>query len=251
MRLNTRALSAALIAMALSACDAAPAIDSARASPAPGAATAATAENPTVVEIFQSQGCSSCPAANANVNAVADNPRLLALSFAVTYWDQLGWKDRFAKPAFTQRQRDYAAHARRNGVYTPQVIVNGRQALVGRDRAQFDAAIARAGRPLGGPTISASAGEVTIGADASGSNVWLVRYDPRSRDVPIAAGENSGRTLPHRHIVTDLTKLGTTGKTAMQFALPKLGGDGLSAAILVQRANGGPITAARRIQGRF
>src|SRR5882757_4787911 len=89
---------------------------------------------PTVVELFQSQGCSSCPPAIANVNALADRPDILALSFSVTYWDYLGWKDTFAQQAFTARQRDYA-RGLHGEVYTPQVVINGRAGLVGIDRA--------------------------------------------------------------------------------------------------------------------
>ncbi len=98
-----------------------------------------------VVELFQSQGCSSCPPANANVNALAKRPGILALSFAVIYWDHLGWKDRFAQPAFTQRQRDYAKSGRSDGVYTPQVVINGSRALVGASAATLGKAIRAAG----------------------------------------------------------------------------------------------------------
>jgi len=87
---------------------------------------AKVAGGPIVVELFQSQGCSSCPPTNAAFNLIADRADLIPLSFAVTYWDNLGWKDRFAKPAFTQRQRDYAKTLRVGaGVYTPQVVING------------------------------------------------------------------------------------------------------------------------------
>ena len=99
-----------------------------------------------VVEEFQSQGCSSCPPATANVNALAARPEVLALSYAVTYWDQLGWKDTFAAPAFTQRQWDYAHYAGRGNVATPQVIVNGRSAIVGGDGARPRRGGAGAGR---------------------------------------------------------------------------------------------------------
>jgi hypothetical protein len=88
---------------------------------------------PIVVELFQSQGCSSCPPAIANVNALADRTDILPLMFAVTYWDRLGWKDTFAKPEFTARQ---VAYGRRfgDGAYTPEVVVNGRADIVGADR---------------------------------------------------------------------------------------------------------------------
>src|SRR5690349_23168075 len=90
-----------------------------------------SAQRPVVIELFQSQGCSSCPPANANLNALSQRADLLALSFSVTYWDSLGWKDTFAKAQFTDRQYAYA-HAMQGGnVYTPQIVVNGRLAGVG------------------------------------------------------------------------------------------------------------------------
>src|SRR5271154_4230481 len=89
-------------------------------------ALAADAGHPTVVELFQSQGCSSCPPAEANVGAVSDRPDVLALAFEVDYWDRLGWKDTFSKPAWTARQLAYAQAMGRAGVYTPQVVINGR-----------------------------------------------------------------------------------------------------------------------------
>ena len=89
-------------------------------------ALAADAAHPTVIELFQSQGCSSCPPAEANVGAVSDRSDVLALSFEVDYWDRLGWKDTFSKHAWTERQYAYARALARDGVYTPQVVVNGR-----------------------------------------------------------------------------------------------------------------------------
>src|SRR5271170_8235975 len=94
---------------------------------------AADASHPVVVELFQSQGCSSCPPANANLNALSQRADVLALSFSVTYWDSLGWKDTFAKGQFTERQWQYARAMRQADVYTPQVVVNGRIAGVGAD----------------------------------------------------------------------------------------------------------------------
>src|SRR5207248_8043410 len=115
----------------------------------------ASAEAPVVVEEFQSQGCSSCPPANANLNALAGRPEVLALSYAVTYWDELGWKDTFASPAFTQRQWDYAHYAGRTNVATPQVIVDGCIKINGGDRAELEQVAAREGSPSGGPAIAA------------------------------------------------------------------------------------------------
>ncbi len=210
---------------------------------------AASGGHPTVVELFQSQGCSSCPPANANLNAIADRPDVLALSFAVTYWDQLGWKDTFGSPRWTARQWDYARRAGRPQVATPQVIVNGGPAIVGSNRQQLDATIARAGPPRGGPALGFDRGVVTVGAGghAAASTVWLVRYDPRVREVPIRAGENGGKTLPHRDIVRELVRLGDWNGTPATFHLPATTAQGLASAILVQQGPGGPITAARRL----
>jgi hypothetical protein len=92
----------------------------------PTMAMAAVAAHPTMVELIQSQGCSSCPPANANVVAISDRPDLLTLSWQVTYWDQLGWKDTFGSPVYTARQWNYAHSLHRGEVATPQVVVNGR-----------------------------------------------------------------------------------------------------------------------------
>src|ERR1700722_19208978 len=113
------------------------------------AGSAAAAPSPTVVELYQSQGCSSCPPADANVNALADRPDLLVLSFGVTYWDNLGWKDTFADPAYTQRQWDYAHGMHHDEVATPQVVIDGRRDLVGNDPRELQAAIRATGAPAG------------------------------------------------------------------------------------------------------
>ncbi len=207
-----------------------------------------SAAHPTVIELFQSQGCSSCPPANALLNAIADRPDVLALSFAVTYWDQLGWKDTFASPRFTARQQDYAA-AGRGEVATPELIVNGTYAVVGSDRRAFDTAVARAGQPRGGPDIAFGGQTIRLGrgAAAAPATVWLVRYDPATRNVPIRAGENDGRTLPHRDIVRELVKLGEWAGSPTDFALPRVREAGLISAVLIQRGRGGTIIAASRL----
>jgi hypothetical protein len=201
---------------------------------------------PTVVELFQSQGCSSCPPAVVNVNALADRPDLLALSFSVTYWDRLGWKDTFAKPEFTARQYAYG-RAIGDGAYTPEVVINGHNALVGQDRRQLESAISMAAR-LQGPSVSVAGGTVTVGAAAGGTaDVWLVRYDPRTQNVQIGAGENSGVTLAHRNIVRSLVRLGGWSGAAQSYAVPSGGDPAWRAAILVQRSNAGPILAAAKL----
>ena len=214
----------------------------------PGQASAADDRHPVVVELYQSQGCSSCPPANANLNAVAGTKGVLALSFAVTYWDYLGWKDPFARAEYTQRQWDFANAADRGRVYTPQVIVNGRATMLGGDKAHFARLIA-AGAPQGGPSLEARNGRVVLGAGKASkpANVWLVRYDPRVRNVAIRAGENGGRTLPHKNIVTELRKLGSWNGSAASFAVAPSADAALKSAVFVQQGTGGPIVSALKL----
>ena len=201
---------------------------------------------PTVVELFQSQGCSSCPPAIANVNSLADRPDLLALSFSVTYWDRLGWKDTFARQEFTARQYAYG-RVFGDGAYTPEVVINGRSDLVGAKRNELLAAIGKAA-PLQGPAITVSGGQVKVAAaTAAAADVWLVRYDPRVLNVDIGAGENSGLLLPHRNIVRALVRLGTWSGSAQSYAIPADGDPIWRTAILVQSRNSGPILSAAKL----
>lgn len=225
----------------LSACT--PTSQAATSSPAKPASAAA----PAVIELHQSQGCSSCPPALAVLDRVASRPDVLALNFAVTYWDQLGWRDKFASPAFTARQWDYAHAAGRHEVATPQLIVNGRAAVLGSRQPQVEAAIVRYARPAGEPAITQVNGQVAIGRGArTQAQIWVVDYDPRRIAVPINAGENNGRTLIHRNIVRRLTAIGSyTGSAVRLAAGPRV--TGLQRAVLVQAGKGGAIVAASRI----
>jgi hypothetical protein len=207
-----------------------------------------TAQRPVVLELFQSQGCSSCPPANANLNAIADRPDVLALSFGVTYWDQLGWKDTFAKPAYTDRQK---AYARGLGAQlgTPQIVVEGREDLIGTNARELEATLRRA-RPAMDATVTVSRGRVEIGAGQApkgGADVWLVRYDPRVQQVAIQRGENNGKTLPHRDVVRELTRLGGWNGAPMAFNTMPPADPALRTAVLVQAKDGGPILAAARL----
>src|SRR5271170_4976062 len=204
-------------------------------------ALAADAEHPTVIELFQSQGCSSCPPANASLIQFSERPDVLALNFAVTYWDRLGWKDTFASPQYTQRQYDYASALHGDGVYTPQIVVNGRVGGVGDEVSEMEALARKTDRGSSGPSVAIEGGEVAVGAGAAparGADVWLALYDPRTVEVAIARGENAGRTLPHKNIVRRLVLLGHWTGEAARFPLPA--GDGeLARAVLVQSAGTG------------
>ena len=201
----------------------------------------------TVVELFQSQGCSDCPPANANVTALSDRPDLLTLSFGVTYWDQLGWKDTFASPQYTARQWEYARGLHHSEVYTPQVIVNGKADITGRNKAELEALIRREAN-ASAPAVEIAGGRVRIGTSGTSGryDVWLVRFDPKIENVPIARGENGGLTLPHRNVVKQLVKLGGWNGAMAEFALPAPTEAGLREAVLVQAGPGGAILAAAR-----
>jgi hypothetical protein len=212
--------------------------------------TLADNTHPTVVELFQSQGCSDCPPANANLMALSDRPDLLTLSFGVTYWDELGWKDTFASPQYTARQWDYAHALHHTNVFTPQVVVNGRADVVGQDRAELEALIRKEAIAANTPSLSFANGRVEIGAGPShgaAADVWLVRYDPSIEQVAIARGENAGQTLPHKDVVKELVKLGSWSGAAESLPVPAATHAGLRDAVLVQQGPGGAILSAARI----
>jgi hypothetical protein len=210
---------------------------------------AADAAHPTVVELFQSQGCSSCPPAEANVAAVSDRPDVLALAFEVDYWDRLGWKDTFSRAAWTARQYAYAHAMGRDGVYTPQVVVNGRVEGDALEPGGLADLMIRGERGAGGPIVGFEGGSVSVAAGsapAGGADVWLARYIPRVVEVAIPRGENAGRTLPYKDVVRDMILLGRWRGEAARFPLPAPGEPGLAEAAIVQGAGAGPILAAAR-----
>jgi hypothetical protein len=202
----------------------------------------AATTSPVVVELFTSQGCSSCPPANANLIKLSQRDDVLALSFAVTYWDYLGWKDSFDKPEYTDRQVAYEKPLGQTGPYTPQMVLNGATTAVGNNLADVEKLIAGA-KPLSGPAVTLQPQSVSIGAataPAAAADVWLVRYDPSIVNVPVARGENTGRTLPHTHVVHSLQRLGGWSGAPLSFDLTAAT-DGYKTAVLVQAPNGGPI----------
>jgi len=200
---------------------------------------------PVVVELFTSQGCSSCPPANANLIKLSREKNVLALSFAVTYWDYLGWKDTFGRPEYTERQASYEPALGQEGPFTPQMVVNGKVSAVGNDLREMQQLVADAD-PLVGPSISLRGTHADIGSsDVAGgaADVWLVRYDPNVVKVPVDRGENTGVTLAHTHVVHALTRLGKWHGKAETFDFSAAAGK-LHTAILVQGENGGSIFAA-------
>jgi len=209
-----------------------------------GGVALAADKPPVVVELFTSQGCSSCPPANANLIELSQRDDVLALSFAVTYWDRLGWKDSFGREDYTARQYAYEPGLGERGPFTPQMVINGRKSLVGNRLGEVEAGIAAAA-PLSGPSVSLVDGRLEIAAAQAPApaDVWLVRYDPNVVEVPIARGENTGRTLPHTHVVHDLQNLGQWNGKALSLKVAEADA-GLRTAVLVQLRNGGAILSA-------
>ena len=207
---------------------------------------------PVVVELFTSQGCSSCVAADKLLDETSAKPGVLALTLAVDYWDYLGWNDTFAKPEFSARQKAYMKRLALRDLYTPQVIVDGVGQAPGADAKKVEELIREARRaklPSGLRLRALRHGRVEVGtgrAPRGGAEVWLVRYDPAVQQVMVKRGENRGQTLAEKNVVRDLVRLGVwTGKLRVYTLPPATGDDAksLKSAILVQSAHGGRILA--------
>jgi hypothetical protein len=203
---------------------------------------------PAVVELFTSEGCSSCPPAEAYVGDLARRADVLALAFHVDYWDDLGWRDRFELPEAVQRQRLYARNLRLASIYTPQIVVDGRGDFVGSDRASIAAALAQS-RAGVGVAVAIRDGEIEIdlaAADgAQPSEVLLVSYE-RSAVSAIGRGENAGRTLAEFNIVRSIRSLGAYDGRLQQYraAVKTLPSDATDVAVLVQSVGQSAIIGA-------
>ncbi len=208
----------------------------------PGHATAEPVRK--VVELFTSQGCNSCPPADRLAAALARDPSNILISLPVDYWDYLGWKDSFAKPAFTARQKAYARARGDMQVYTPQAVIDGVTHAVGSDSEAIDTAVSA---PLQVPVVGTVAGDqlrVDVAASsgkAKDAQVWLVPI-VSAASVAIGRGENAGATVTYTNIARDLRKLGDWKGEARKFDVStadirKLDADG--AAILLQASDGG------------
>jgi hypothetical protein len=193
------------------------------------ATSPAAAETKAVLELFTSQGCSSCPPADKLLSEYAEDQDILALSFNVDYWDYLGWKDTLASPEYSERQRSYAASRGDRRVYTPQIVVDGRSHVVGSSRQQVEAAIRSNASALTVPitltlTPDDEAVTVNIGAspdaDVPHGTLWLVMYD-RSVTVPIERGENTGKTITYTNVVRKMRPITMWKGDAMSVDLPK------------------------------
>jgi hypothetical protein len=180
----------------------------------------------SVLELYTSQGCSSCPAADKLVGEYAKRDDLLVLSFNVDYWDYLGWKDTLASRDNSDRQRAYAAARGDNDVYTPQVVINGRDYMAGSDKAKIDDALTKAAPLPIGIDLSEKDDAITvhIGEDKmvphDRATLWLVFYKEEV-SVPIERGENSGQTITYSNVVRKLRPIALWKGEEMSVDLPK------------------------------
>lgn len=211
-------------------------------------AAAGAPERLVTVELFTSEGCSSCPPADAYLSELAQNrPDILALAFHVTYWNQLGWRDPFSLEAATERQYGYSRHFSENSVFTPQMVVDGAKSLVGSDRGEAEKAI-RAAKTTGPAAVplslmrSGSGITIKLGAGAGRGRVLLIGFDHLHR-TPVGRGENGGRVLTESNIVRSVRDLGAWSGAEITLDAPMPEGE--DAAVLLQAADGAISGAAR------
>ena len=220
-------------------------------------AASARAGGPTVIELFTSQSCYSCPPAEELLGELAGREDLVALEFHVDYWDDLvygsagKWKDIFSDPAYTKRQRRYAARIRNGRVYTPQVVVDGVVQTVGSRRGRVLKLIERSGaakRPVQVSIRSAPGGGFTVALESrsgrSAAAVLLARYDIR-HVTAVEAGENKGKTLTNHHVVRELRELTYWDGKPLEIALADVRlGPNQGCAVIVQAPQQGAILGA-------
>jgi hypothetical protein len=207
------------------------------------AAPASAETRPVVVELFTSQGCSSCPPADALLGELARRADIVALGYHISYWDDLGWKDPFSSQAATARQRVYAGRFNAGQVFTPEMVVEGTKDMIGSDRAAVRAAIEAARPQAAAPVhLAGDRGSVAIGAGSGRGTVLLVRF-VRHRTTPVGAGENAHRVADDTNAVETLAQLGEWHGVSTEFAFAAPApGEGV--AVLVQGADGAILGAA-------
>jgi hypothetical protein len=206
-----------------------------------------------VLELFTSQGCSSCPAADALLKRLADRGDVIALSLPVDYWDYLGWKDTLASHKFTERQRAYARTRGDGAIYTPQLVVNGMEHVNGSDEMQIARAIERTEKAL--PFVALGlrhehgnlvieAGGLPHAATGEEATIWFVAI-AKSIAVPIGRGENQGKTVTYYNVVRALTPVGKWRGSPVTIELERAALSGVErCAVLLQQGTSGPILAA-------
>jgi hypothetical protein len=214
-----------------------------------------TVSSPVVVELFTSQGCSSCPPAEAFLNDLAKREDVIALEFHVTYWDYIGWKDPFASGKFTDRQKSYVKSLGGRYAYTPQMVIAGQDHVVGSHRGRVNKKIKTfSGKNADAPSLTLSKQKdgklrVQIGAAAAEKayDILFVTFDKPHR-TKVSRGENSGQTLINANVVRSLRRVSQWTGQAMETVVEvgeKSGNGGC--AIILQQTGHGPIVAAAQL----
>jgi len=210
------------------------------------ASTSALAQ-PVVVELFTSEGCSSCPPADALVGELAKRPGVIALSYHVDYWDDRGWKDRFSLPEATLRQRGYVRRLSRAGAFTPQIVVSGDTSLVGSNRVEVEKAV-KGDRDVLSMSLSKEGDTLYVHfleAWRESMDVYLVSY-LKEATANVEGGENAQRTLKHFNVVRSFKRLGTWNGRPQRMIAPLAGlpRDASVVAVILQRKNQGAVAGA-------
>ena len=216
-------------------------------------AAAAQTQGP-VVELYTSQGCSSCPPADALLGELARRDDVIALSFHVDYWDYIGWKDTFALPANTERQKRYAEVLKARRVYTPQMVIDGAAHEVGSNRLGVLSEVARArSRPRLDVSLEREDGHVLLrlpaGEVEGDATIWLVRYDA-AHPVEIGGGENGGRIVTYHNVVRETSSLGVWRGEPVEVTLSNAQlarGGSAGCAVIVQQGLHGRVLGAARL----
>ncbi|MBV7393716.1 DUF1223 domain-containing protein [Mameliella sediminis] len=209
-------------------------------------------ESPVVVELFTSQGCSSCPPADAILAELSERDDVIALALHVDYWDYIGWKDAFAQRAFTLRQKNYARTGGWKRIYTPQMVVNGEDDVVGSRPMKLSKLISKhAAKPSHVDlAVTRDGDDIVIKATALDAlrpcDIHVVRYDPAQK-VAITRGENAGQTLTYTNIARDWTVVTRWDGQAPYEGRVKVG-EGAPVVVLVQDPKNGHIVAAARLR---
>lgn len=216
-------------------------------------ATPVVADGPVVVELYTSQGCSSCPPADEMLHVLAARPDVIALALHVDYWDYIGWADDFADPAFTLRQQNYASSAGARTIYTPQMIIDGEDHVVGTKPVEVtDAIQSHLSAPTGTQIAVQRSGNrlqitgQTAGPLTDGTIVQVVRYTPQET-VEIERGENQGRSISYANIVTEWRAVGEwSGAGDLDLSVNVTGSSPI--VVIVQEPGPGAILATARLQ---
>ena len=210
------------------------------------AADSNPASHPVVLELFTSQGCSSCPPADRLVSNYADYAGVLVLSYHVDYWNYIGWKDPYSSAENTNRQREYAAYLRSRNVYTPQAIIQGQYDVVGSNESDLAKALDKAAKNDRWivAKLERLGEKISISLPVSeniNAKILLLGYQKRSIN-PVPRGENAGTQLAHRNSVTSIVPLGEWKGAALNISKELPAGDGV--AVLIQSVDNGNIIGA-------